>query len=237
MRENEYQQVLNRIVQFRKQMGKTQVDISRDTNLSQAQVCRLESGRNRYQAQTLKEFARQGMDIDYVITGEHRKVGAIEFLIEQNGVTSWEEREQLMRLIVWLLEAGLDRTTEDVPEDKMKNYKKELRQLGQVLDDEEDTVIYKLRSIHALSQLEMSEQLEIGIKKYRKLERGETDIDIELIWNAYRKFRCSPSYLLSGHIENFNMLNEIWTYLDETCRRSITQITKMGLELLQGAKS
>lgn len=43
MRENEYQQVLDRIVQFRKQMGKTQVDISKDMNLSQAQVCRLES--------------------------------------------------------------------------------------------------------------------------------------------------------------------------------------------------
>ena len=38
MRENEYQQVLDRIVQFRKQMGKTQVDISKDMNLSQAQV-------------------------------------------------------------------------------------------------------------------------------------------------------------------------------------------------------
>lgn len=37
MRENEYQQVLDRIVQFRKQMGKTQVDISKDMNLSQAQ--------------------------------------------------------------------------------------------------------------------------------------------------------------------------------------------------------
>lgn len=83
MRENEYQQVLDRIVQFRKQMGKTQVDISKDMNLSQAQVCRLESGRNRYQAETLKEFARQGMDIDYVITGEHRRAGAIEILIEQ----------------------------------------------------------------------------------------------------------------------------------------------------------
>ena len=34
MRENEYQQVLDRIVQFRKQMGKTQVDISKDMNLS-----------------------------------------------------------------------------------------------------------------------------------------------------------------------------------------------------------
>ena len=112
MRENEYQQVLDRIVQFRKQMGKTQVDISKDMNLSQAQVCRLESGRNRYQAETLKEFARQGMDIDYVITGEHRRAGAIEILIEQNGVTSWEEREQLMRLIVWLLQAGLDQAAD-----------------------------------------------------------------------------------------------------------------------------
>lgn len=36
MRENEDQQVLDRIVQFRKQMGKTQVDISKDMNLSQA---------------------------------------------------------------------------------------------------------------------------------------------------------------------------------------------------------
>ncbi len=234
MRESEYQEVLKRIVQFRKQMGKTQMDISRDTNLSQAQVCRLESGRNRYQAETLKEFARQGMDIDYIITGEHRKTGAVELLIEQNGVTSWEEREQLMLLVVWLLETGLDRVASNVPEDRFQNYKEELRRLRQVLNDKKDTVIYKLRNIHSISQLEMSEELEIGIKKYRKLERGETEIDIELLWNAYRKFRCSPSYLLSGHIENFNVLNEIWDYLDETCRSRITGIMGMGYELLKG---
>ena len=32
MRENEYQQVLDRIVQFRKQMGKTQVDCESKTS-------------------------------------------------------------------------------------------------------------------------------------------------------------------------------------------------------------
>ncbi len=237
MRESEYQEVLNRIVQFRRQMGKTQVDISKDTNLSQAQVCRLESGRNRYQVDTLKEYVRQGMDIDYVVTGEHRKTGAIELLIEQTGVTLWEEQEELMKLIVWLVEAGLNRTADNIAEDKLKYYREELRRLRQVLDDEEDTVLYKLRSMHSLSQFEMSEKLEVGIKKYRKLEKGESDMDIELIWNVYRKFRCNPSYLLSGHVENFNMLNEIWEYFDEESRQSIAEMTRMGLELMHGRQA
>lgn len=231
MQESEYKQVLNRIVQFRRQMGKTQQELSENTRISQAQICRLETGINRYQASTLKEYVKQGMDIDYVITGEYKKAGNIELMVEQSGITSWEEQEKLLELITWVLEIEMKHT--DIPEEKLENYRNGLKLFRQMLDNKEDGILYKIRNMHSLSQLEMSQELAVGIKKYRKLEKGESDMDIEIIWNVYRKFRCSPSYLLNGHVENFNMLNEIWSYFSQDRQAQITKFVQMGAKLLK----
>lgn len=234
MQEEEYQQVLDRIVQFRRQVGKSQVELSGEARLSQAQLCRLEAGLNRYQAQTLREYAKWGMDIDYVITGKHKKAGAIELFIEKSGVDSWEEKEQLLELGAWALEAGLNYTKEKIPQDKKDYYKEELRRYRAIANHKEETVLYRLRQFHELSQVDMAQQLAVGIKKYRSMERGISDIDIELIWNAYRKFHCSPSYLLGGHIENFNTLNEIWNCVTLEGQKKIALLMQSGVEIVKG---
>lgn len=236
MQEQEYQQVLNRIVQFRRQVGKSQVELSDHTSLSQAQLCRLEAGFNRYQAQTLREYAKLGMDIDYVITGEHRKAGAVELFIEQSGVNEWEEKEQLLELGAWALEVGLNYAKEKISQEKRDYFKEELRRYRVIANHKDETVLYRLRKFHELSQEEMAGQLAVGVKKYRSMERGISDIDIELIWNAYRKFHCSPSYLLGGHIENFSTLNEIWNCVTLEGQKKIAELMQFGAKLVREDK-
>lgn len=233
MQKQEYQQVLDRIVQFRRQVGKSQVELGNHASLSQAQMCRLEAGVNRYQAETLREYAKLGMDIDYVITGEHKKAGAVEIFIERSGVSGWDEKEQLLELGAWALEVGLNYTKEKISQEKRDYYKEELRRYRMIANHKDETVLYRLRKFHELSQEEMSEQLAVGIKKYRHMERGLSDIDIELIWNAYRKFHCSPSYLLNGYIENFNTLNEIWNCVTLEGQRKIAELMQFGVKLVQ----
>lgn len=218
---SKYEYVLDRLIYFRKSLKMTQVQMAEKLNISQEQYSYLENGKVKITAEILKGLNELGLDINYLITGKNSdstNKNKISMILEN--VKSTEYKSKMIRLLVYLLSLVAIKDKEnDIEESKNQ---KLLGYLEKHWDDF-SMILYVREQLHC-SQLTMADELGLGIKKYRKLEKEIIYPDAELLFEICRISKYPPVLFLDICDRKIYILDLLWNELTEKQRVTIKDI-------------
>lgn len=217
---SKYEYVLERLIQFRKSLEMTQAQMAEKLNISQEQYSYLENGKVKITAELMKSLTGLGLDINYLITGKNSEgtdKNQIRIIFET--VKNTEYQNKMIRLLVYLLNLVLIKEKDDTEED---NNQRLLGYLEKHWDDF-SMILYVREQLH-YSQLTMADELGLGIKKYRKLEKELIYPDAELLLEIYKKSKYPPILFLDICDRKLYIMDLLWRKLSEEQKATIKDI-------------
>ena len=146
--------------------------------------------------------------------------------LEETG--SAEERSQLFGILAWAagvwgtcLGTGLltERTGKCMR--LLQNYSENL------------TVWENIRRVERRSQEEMAGIFDINIKRYRKIEKGYSMPDAEILQTLYEKMQYSPLLVLDQKKYYLDELNRVWALLQPEWRRETERFVGQARKLIR----
>lgn len=186
--EMQYSLIVRRLAAYRKKYHIPQTELAKDLNITQSQYSKIELGKVKLSYGVLNKLYEQGWDIDKIITGESSEpvLPSLENVFSENDAKQYISS---MKLCEWAMEqwALKEQTEEKIGSKLLKAF------LGA---EENETPLQKLRKAFGVSQLKMAEVVGVNIKKYRALEKGELELDAELMANIYKETKCKPIYFM-----------------------------------------
>lgn len=220
-----YEETLHRLVCSRQLEEITQMDMGKQFGVTQSHYSKMELGKAEITYDFLCKMYAENWDIDYLVTGIIYR-GDNELL--QRLLLSCEQKEkrELLRLIVWGIEQLLEQPVNET-------VKRELRAMHLLLEMEVPcSMIYRVRNIRECSQVSMAEALGIGMRKYRKLECGETQPDLELMTKVYHISGCRPSLFIDENAGKRILLNSLWNMLGEPVQKELIDFLDSGIRIM-----
>ncbi len=218
---SKYEYVLDRLIQFRKSMEMTQAQMAKKLNISQEQYSYLENGKVKITAELLKDFNKMGLDINFLITGRNNELtdgNRISIVFEK--YTNSEYKNRMIRLLVYLL--GLVMVKDKTGNSEENKMQMLLEYLEKHWDD--FSMISFVREQLSCSQITMADQLGLGIKKYRKLEKEIIYPDAELLFDIYKKAKYPPVLFLNLCDRKLYIIDLFWEKLTEKQKVTIKNI-------------
>ena len=221
-----YFSISMRLAYYRKLMNLNQAQMGEKLGVTQSHYSKQESGLKGISYQNLKCFEKNGGDPFFLITGEHRTVGFLDQYLEETG--SAEERSQLFGILAWAagvwgtcLGTGLltERTGKCMR--LLQNYSEDL------------TVWENIRRVERRSQEEMAGIFDINIKRYRKIEKGYSMPDAEILQTLYEKMQYSPLLVLDQKKYYLDELNRVWALLQPEWRRETERLVGQARKLIR----
>lgn len=216
-----YEYVLERLVEFRKSLNLTQVQMAEKLNISQEQYSYLENGKVKITAELLEALNELGLNVNYLITGEYDDIckNLVSDIFES--VKNEEYRKKMKRLMIYLLNIVFIKETMDGPEaeEEEQSLLRYLEKYGQAFS----MLLYVREKLH-LSQIAMADELGLGIKKYRKLEKELIYPDAELLFALWQKSNCPPVLFLNICDRELYIINLFWSELSKEQRMKIEDI-------------
>ena len=171
------------------------------------------------------------VDVDFVLTGQRAKYTELNERMER---CREQDREELARLIVWLVRQGAHLMEVRDGTDDM-NYVKaaELFHMKEWNTKVSESIWYGIRRNNGYTQQQMADVLDINIKKYREIEKENRIPDAEVLVNLYETTGIVPSALLEGELHNLNALNQIWERFPESIKTKLLEILDRAIALFQ----
>lgn len=215
-----YEYVLERLVQFRKSLNLTQVQMAEKLNIGQEQYSYLENGKVKITAELLQALNGLGLDINYLITGEYNDICKNMVFDMFESVTNEEYRKKMKRLMIYLLNiVFIKDTTDETAVGEEQSLLMSLEKYG-----EEFSMLLYVREKLNLSQIAMADELGLGIKKYRKLEKELIYPDAELLFVLWQKSNCPPVLFLDLCDRELYIIDLFWNELSKEQRIKIEDI-------------
>ena len=221
LRMGKYEYVLERLAGFRKSLNLTQVQMAEKLNIGQEQYSYLENGRVKITAEMLQVFSELGLDVNYLITGksDHMDKSRIVSMVES--VQNEEYKKKMKRLMIYLLNIALikDEPDKTDKEGEEKNLLVHLEKCG----DGFSMLLYVRKKFH-LSQVAMADELGLGIKKYRKLEKELIYPDAELLFTLWQMSECPPVLFLNICDRELYIIDLFWNMLSKKQKMKIEDV-------------
>ena len=218
-----YDDMLKRLVTYRKSLGLLQKQIGGLIGLSQEQYSYLESGTTKITDKNLKAFSDVGMNIDYLLTGKNYDYSAEE-LDEVLGEFNGTDRNFAMKMLAEVIVERFDRI--DITE-RENVAEKNIRQLTAISQSWNDfSMINFVREEQNCSQIEMAQRLGIGIKKYRDIERENRYPDAEILVNLYSMSGYQPTLFMNVQDRRLMAIKMIWVALKSDEKKNIINFIK-----------
>lgn len=218
-----YDDMLKRLVTYRKSLGLLQKQIGGLIGLSQEQYSYLESGTTKITDKNLKAFSDVGMNIDYLLTGKNYDYPAEE-LDEVLGEFDGIDRNFAMKMLAEVIVERFDRI--DITERK-NVAEKNIRLLTAISQSWNDfSMINFVREEQNCSQIEMAQRLGIGIKKYRDIERENRYPDAEILVNLYSMSGYQPTLFMNVQDRRLMAIKMIWVALKSDEKKNIINFIK-----------
>lgn len=227
-----YCDILDRLLLYRRSLDKTQEEMSRQFGITQSHYSKIEAGSKIISFQGLENFGKHGGDVSYLLTGERQVNGEIEIYI--NRCRTARSRKSLYKIIVWLLWQGIELSRVRGCELAGRSY----RSLRLVEIELEEPAVWKnIRRLEGISQEKMAERLDINIKRYGRIENGGAKPDAEIMNTLYTEFGYSPLIFLD--VERFyaNETNKIWNGFTEDVRAELEAVLKDAICLIGKCES
>lgn len=200
----QYSLILRRLEAYRRKMDIPQTELAKDLNITQSQYSKLELGKVKLSYGILNKLYEQGWDIDMIITGES-SAPVLPSLASAFSETDNKQYISSMKLCEWAMEQWAQK---EQKEEKIGNKLLKIF-LG---SEENETPLQKLRKAFGVSQIKMAEIVGVNIKKYRALEKGELELDAELMANIFKETKCKPSYFMDERTFYLSVISEECRY-------------------------
>lgn len=222
-----YSEIPQRLLAYRKALGKTQDEMGDMFHVNQSHYLKLEHGLKIISYQCLKQFEAHGGDVYYLITGMKQGPGILDKYILR--CKTRIGKLEALKLMIWLTRQGLllSGRQDMKAADKVWKYvelaEKEIS---------EESVWKHIREIEGMTQMKMARMLDIDIKRYRRIEKKESLPDIEIIHTLFRELEYSPLVIINRDLFCVDEMNRIWADFPEPVRNELGRILEENLGLV-----
>lgn len=226
-----YNDIIKRLVRYRTQTHKTQLDFANLLSLSQGQVSKLEHGEYILSYDILFTLHTQtDLDIDFLVTG--RKTPHTVFhKMEEGLVSSAWSRYDYTTLILYAITAALERFPAAKAERLYHTgYVARLLYYTAMSGDRRlEDCWTNLRRAFDYTQVKFAGLMDIDLKRYRSIERGYSPANVELLMNLYNELKVKPSYFMNGRVENYEDLNFVLRSFSQEQQKHILRFIESGI--------
>lgn len=226
--ENSYTMVIQRLIEYRIAKGYSQDEMAELLGLTQSHYCKIELGKKVITNETLLKKYEIGMDIDYLITGQETKYSSLDNIVEKCPLG---KRTFFMNIIISYINVWLKNNGES-----LLFCQKELEILKFRIDKENGqnngTVWECIRKINNISQEKMTDILDVDRKTYRKIEKGTSMPNVELLTNLYNALGYYPSLITDIETNYLYTVNRVWEKLPKESQDKVEDIIVYNLDYM-----
>ncbi len=204
-----YKEVLDRLKAYRTSWDISIAEMSRRLGIDRSLYSRIEKGTKAITSEILVRMYELGIDVDYLVTGIKSEPTQLNTLMEKCEET---RKSSFVNIIVSYMNVMLNND-----EDRKLYCRKELEILHFNMDkkngEREGTVWSCIRDIHGFTQEQLRKILDVNIKTYRKMEKGQTTPTLEMLMNLYLELGYYPSLVQEIDSDYLLMINNAWIAL------------------------
>lgn len=223
-----YEATLQRLEKYRISKKLNQTDMGKLMGVTQSHYSKLKQGKKIISGESLVRLSKENIDIDYFFTGEETCETELNDYVNRYS----DYMNELLPLLAWVVNRGIA-MMDKAEEWNCVDYQKEidLFQMKQWNQQAQERVWYGIRKVNNLTQVQMSEALNINIKKYREIEKVGRIPDAEVLSNLYDKTGIVPSFLMSEKLNNLNVLNHTWSKFTPELKKRLLEMLDMAVGL------
>lgn len=226
----DYQDVLKRLVAYRKKMGMTQTQIGQNLGLSQEQYSYLENGITKISDKNLKELLKCGWSIEYIITGSEFDSSRTELNYLFEDIEDEQLRNVVMKVFAKVLVENGKRYDWRKRSDRVEADLNLLEAIVRFWDSFSMSLF--VRNQMNLLQIEMAERLGVGIKKYREIEKENRYPDAEMLLSLYNMSGYSPLFFMNCYDRRLMSMQQVWNVMtEEEKKKQLALVDKLELFL------
>ena len=215
-----------RLAAYRKLMNLNQTQMGERLGVTQSHYSKQESGLKGVSYRNLKCFEEHGGDVFFLITGEHLAEGRLEPYIET--LDGGYEKEKMYEILVWAADIWKECLWKGAMTERTGKCIRLLRGYS-----DEMTVWENIQKAEDYSQEEMARIFDINIKRYRKIEKGETMPDAEILQTLYEKMQYSPLLVMDQKRFYLDELNRVWAALPAEWRQETEAFVRQAEKLVR----
>lgn len=231
-----YIDIIKRLIQYRRSHHLTQTQLAEIFSVTQCEVSKLEANEYRISYHDLLQLhAKTDLDIDFLITGKLAE-NTIFHTLEKNLYPLPSTKYRYVDLILFSLNSFSGQISiDDNRQEYLKNLQRLLRYSFLSGSKQKNDCWINIRSAFDLTQIQMAKVVDVDIKRYRNIEKGERTANAELLMNIYNTLEIYPSYFICGKLENYQCLNEIFQTLSEQNQKKIIEFLRTGVNFINQA--
>lgn len=223
-----YDEVVKRIVEYRKSKRLSQAEMAERLGLTQSHYSKIEKGVKSITNDVLIKMHRMGMNMDYIVTGIEAMDSRIDGLVEK---CSTDRMLNFMNIILLYINMILkSKKSEGL------NCKNEFQILEYNIHKKNGqdvgTVWSSIRKAQRLTQAEMADILDINIKSYRKIEKGISMPTAEILTNLYKNLGYYPTLIQDVDTNYSLMINGVWNKLSPDDKKKLEDIVGYSLKFI-----
>ena len=202
----QYSLIVRRLEAYRRKKNIPQTELAKDLDITQSQYSKMELGKIKLSYRVLNKLYEKGWDIDMIITGES-STPVLPSLAEAFDKSNNRQYISGMKLCEWAMEQSAQKEQKEVllGSRLLRNF---------LSSDDDITPLENLRKTFDIPQTQMAEIVGVNIKKYRALEKGELELDAELMANIYEATKCKPVYFMDEKAFYLSVVSEECKYED-----------------------
>lgn len=224
-----YREFLERLERYRARTGMTQAEFARRAGVTQSQISKQKKGINIVTYEVLDMLDKNGCDVNYLLTGKKYARTELDEYFEQ---CQPEDRDSLLELMIWgvgrsLMQQEMPRPTNAAGR-QMASERIKYLQLRLRNTEAKESVWYGLRAAYELSQKQMAELIRVDIKKYVRIEKGQTKPDAEILLEIYERWGMAPNVILERRNGDLQALNDLWRELHESRRMRVLKLIQFS---------
>lgn len=181
-----YDGVCKRLIQYRKEMNLSQIEMGNRFGVSQGYYCKLEQGTHTISFSNLRLFWKTGGDVYYLITGASYQLGIIDEYTKK--CREEVDKIEVEKIIIWLINQGIQRENLDD-----SDFSRLWKYIGYAENKyKENNIWLNIRKTEELSQEKIARIIDIDVKRYRRLEKNIILPDADILVTVYQKLGYSP---------------------------------------------
>lgn len=222
-----YPKIPERLRVYRRTLNLTQEEMGRRFDVNQSHYYKLESGHKNISGKSLRYFGEQGGDVCFLLMGRWRVVGKMDEYLERCGTD--RGKNELSKAMLWLINQGIYLSNgqgDEITDYTLKNMELAEREL------KTPSIWKNIRGIEGLSQEKMAKKLDIGLKRFERIEREQAEADAVILNTLYENFHYSPLAVLNHQLFCVDEMNQAWDGFTDKIRKRLEPHLKRALELV-----
>lgn len=216
-----YKDMLERIKQYRKNVGLQQSHLGDKLEISQEAYSYIENGESKISYEAMMVFDNMGLSVNKLVTGKEYPSECREFEEAIATICDENRREWMLKLVAELILICLKR---DIYLMKDTNSIELLQYTVKFWD--EFSMIRIVRAQQGCSQMVLAEKMGVSIKKYRKLEREIRYPDAEILLRLYAISGYEPALFVRKENRKELIMMKAWRLLVSEDKKRVKEFIK-----------